>query len=219
MDLPQALLFDFDYTLADSSPGIVLCMRHALRSVGREPPDDDTIRAGIGLPLWGTLRRLYGEGSDEDDAEFVRRFVEHADRVMADHTTLLDGVPEAIRRLRERGMQLGVVSTKFRYRLETILVRDGLRPEFRCLIGGEDVTRHKPDPEALERALEALRVERGAVLYVGDSLVDAQAAERAGIGFVAVRSGVTDPDAFAAHPSEALLPSVAELPAWLGIAR
>jgi phosphoglycolate phosphatase len=213
----KAVLFDFDYTLADSSPGILRCMRHALGSLGHEPPDDDTIRAQIGLPLWGTLERLYGAATREADAEFVRLFVEHADLVMADHTTLLAGVDEALAALHAQGLGLGVVSTKFRYRIEQILVREDLRPRFACLIGGEDVTRHKPDPEALERALEALRLERDCVLYVGDSLVDAEAAERARLRFVGVLSGVTPRDAFAAHPSEAVLGSVRELPAWLGI--
>ena len=218
MDTPEAVLFDFDYTLADSSPGILLCMHHALRALGRDPPDDDTIRGQIGRPLWGTLERFYGHASAADDAEFVRRFVAHADEVMADHTTLLEGVPHTLGLLREAGLALGVVSTKFRYRIDHVLVREGLRPHFGCVIGGEDVTRHKPDPEALERALEALRAERARVVYVGDSVVDAEAAGSAGIRFVAVLSGVTARDAFAPHPSEAVLPSVRELPSWLGIA-
>ncbi len=120
--------------------------------------------------------------------------------------------------LQRAGLGLGVVSTKFRYRIEQILVREGLRGRFGCVIGGEDVTRHKPDPEALERALDALRVARGQVVYVGDSLVDAEASERASIRFVAVLSGVTPREAFAAHPAEAVIPSVCELPAWLGMA-
>lgn len=218
MDTPDAVLFDFDYTLADSSPGILLCMHHALTRLGHEPPDDDTLRAQIGQPLWGTLERLYGHASASDDAEFVRLFVERADEVMAGHTTLLAGVPATLAALHRAGLQLGVVSTKFRYRIEQILVREGLRGRFGCVIGGEDVTRHKPDPEALERALDALRVERGQVVYVGDSLVDAEASERASIPFVAVLSGVTPPEAFAAHPAEAVIPSVRELTGWLGMA-
>lgn len=217
MDLPDAVLFDFDYTLADSSPGILMCMRHALRALGREPPDADTIRAQIGRPLWGTIERFYGEASASDDAEFVRLFVEHADRVMAEHTTMLAGVPDALAALRGEGLGLGVVSTKFRYRIEHVLVREGLRPHFGCVIGGEDVTRHKPDPEALERALDALGAARALVLYVGDAVVDAEAAARAGIRFVAVLSGVTGRESFAPHPQEALLPSVSGLPSWLGI--
>lgn len=218
MDLPEALLFDFDYTLADSSPGILLCMRHALLVLGHEPPDADTLRRQIGLPLQGTLERLYGASVADDDAEFVRLFVARADAVMADHTTLLAGVPEALAAFRSEDLGLGVVSTKFRYRIEQILSREGLRSHFGCIVGGEDVTRPKPDPQALERAVEALGADRSRVVYVGDSRVDAEAAARAGMRFVAVLSGVTPREAFAAHPAEAVIPSVCELPAWLGMA-
>ncbi len=214
----DALLFDFDYTLADSSPGILECMHFALTSLGRVPPDDETIRRQIGLPLWGTLERLYGPEAAERDDDFVRLFVARADEIMADNTRMLDGVPEALDRFRGAGFKMGVVSTKYRYRIEQILARDGLLEHFDCLVGGEDVEKHKPHPEPLERAVEALGVEMSRVLYLGDSAVDAEAAARAGLRFVAVLSGVTPAAVFEAHPSAAVLESVCELPGLLGIA-
>jgi len=218
----DVVLFDFDYTLADSSPGIIECVRFAMTRLGHAVPADDAIRAQIGLPLQGSLARFFGPEAappgGSRDAEYVRLFVERADRVMAEHTSILDGVPEALDALRAAGLRLGVVSTKFRYRIEQVLGREGLRDAFDCIVGGEDVEKLKPHPQALELGLDTLGVEPDRALYVGDTPVDAEAAARAGLRFVGVLSGVTGADAFEAHPADALLPSVRELPALLGAA-
>ena len=52
-------------------------------------------------------------------------------------------------RLREQGLAVAIVSSKFRYRIEAILALNELQSLVDVLIGGEDVQRHKPDPEAL----------------------------------------------------------------------
>jgi len=57
------------------------------------------------------------------------------------------------------------------------------------IVGGEDVTRHKPDPEGLQRALASLGIEGDQALYVGDHPVDGQAAAGAGVRFVRVLTG------------------------------
>jgi len=56
-------------------------------------------------------------------------------------------------------------------------------------VGGEDVTRHKPDPEGLQRALAGLGLDSAQALYVGDHPVDGHAAARAGVRFVRVLTG------------------------------
>ena len=70
--------------------------------------------------------------------------------------------------------------------------------------------------EVRRRAVEALRVEPSRTPYVGDSIVDAEAAARAGLRFIAVLSGVTPREAFETYAPAAVLPSVRELPALLG---
>ena len=127
---------------------------------------------------------------------FARLFVARADQVMAGKTVLFSTVPGMVKRLREHGLMLGIVSTKYRRRIEGILERERLLDSFAVIVGGEDVSQHKPDPESLLLALERLGVLPGEALYVGDSVTDAQAARRAGVPFVAVLSGTTSKEAF-----------------------
>lgn len=213
----EAILFDFDYTLADSSAGVIDCVNYTLSRLGLPGPDDDAIRADIGLPLEGATVRLVGPDAASHDAAFRDLFVARADQIMTAKTVILAGVGEALTKLSGAGVRLGIVSTKFRSRIAQILEREGLLGLLDHIVGGEDVEQHKPDPEALQHALELFQLARQRVLYVGDSQVDAEAASRAGIRFVAVLSGVTPRETFSGYPVEAVLPRVRELPAALGL--
>jgi phosphoglycolate phosphatase len=192
----RTILFDFDYTLADSSAGVIDCIGFALRELGLPPVSDDAACRTIGLSLAATLVVLAGPQPADVIAAFARLFVEQADRVMADKTALFPAVRETLAGLRGRGLKLGIVSTKYRRRIETILRREGLLSHLAVIVGGEDVAAHKPDPESLMLAMQRLVMGPDETLYVGDSLTDAEAAKRAGMPFVAVLSGTTEREAF-----------------------
>jgi len=210
--MERAILFDFDLTLADSTKGVIECVNFALDEMGLHRADDERIRQTIGLSLKATFQNLTGRKRSGDVDGFVSRFVERADQVMADLTVVYDGVPGTTARLLETGFELGIVSTKFRYRIEDILEREGLSDRFGVIVGGEDVTEHKPHPEGLLTAVTRLRMKTGNVYYVGDSMVDALTAERAGIPFVAVLTGTTDENEFNELPHIAVVDDVSALP-------
>jgi phosphoglycolate phosphatase len=213
----QAVIFDFDYTLADSSRGVVECINFALQSLGLPSSPAETVCQTIGLSLSDTFVHLVGESAAAQSDEFARLFVERADEVMADLTILLESVPETVAALKRQGLDLGIVSTKFRYRIESILRREGLLDAFDAIVGGEDVQSHKPNPEGLRLALERLRRSPLNCVYVGDTVVDAQAAALAGVPFVAVLSGPTSREAFGAYDALGVLEHVRDLPGWIGL--
>ena len=213
--MPAAVVFDFDYTLADSSPAVIACTAHAFERMGLAPVGEDAVRATIGLSLEETLVRLAGERQRPRAQEFRRYFRELSDRIMVERTTLLPCVRETVRALRMRGLRLGIVSTKFRCRIEDVLQRDGLAGQFDPIVGGDDVSEFKPSPEGLLAAAAGMGQRREAVLYVGDSVTDAETARRAEISFAAVLSGTTPAAAFDPYEPAAVFASVAGLPRWL----
>ena len=214
MARPTPVIFDFDFTLADSSEGAIECIGHALGTLGLGAPAD-AIRSTIGLSLDATLEQLAGRLELEDVQRFSRAFIERADQVMAPLTRVYDFVPAVVEELRRQECALGIVSTKYRYRIETILGREGLAEFFQVIIGGEDVTEHKPHPESLELALSHMGALARAAVYVGDHPVDAQAARAAKLPFVATLTGVSGPEAFAEFEPLAILSDISELPAVL----
>jgi phosphoglycolate phosphatase len=207
----RAVIFDFDLTLADSSAAIIECTEYALRQLDAPSATHAQIYAVIGLSLQAMYSTLTG-GSDPEQAEaFSRHFVARADEVMAPSTRMYREVPALLARLREQGLAVAIVSSKFRYRIEAILALAGLRPFVDVLVGGEDVERHKPDPEGIDAALVLLGLSAVEAVYVGDHAVDAQAAERAGVAFVGVVSGATSFEGWAAAGKRAVRGNVGEV--------
>lgn len=207
----RTVLFDFDYTLADSSRGVVECINYALRGIGLPQASPEEIRRTIGLSLPNTLTRLAGKEHAERSHEFGRLFVMRADQVMADLTRVLDDVPEVIGHLKDGGMALGIVSTKFRYRIEEVLRRAALLEPFDVIVGGEDVQSHKPDPESLLTAIEKMNGSPSTSVYVGDSVTDAETAKRAEVPFIAVLSGVTPRGSFDRYPVFKIMENLREI--------
>jgi phosphoglycolate phosphatase len=208
----DAVLFDFDLTLADSTAGATECTNFALRALGLDEAREPVIRATIGLPLGRSFAVLTGKDDPDLAAQFAHHFVRRADEVMADLTELYAAVPSVFTDLRARSTRIGIVSTKFRYRIEEILRRRDLLLLVDAIVGGEDVPLHKPDPSGILQILTTLGVTARRVLYVGDHQVDAVTAHAAGVDFVGVLTGATDRARFAAVHAHHVLDSVAELP-------
>lgn len=210
-----AAIFDFDFTLGDSSEPVLACFNGAFSDLGLVPAEPESIRRTIGLSLEEALERLTGRAEPEFQKRFRTRFVAHADRVMVEHTELLPGVRDTLDSLRTRGLQLAIVSTKYRYRIEAILEGLGVRDRISVIVGNEDVPLPKPDPRGLRLALESLEVAAGEAVYVGDHVVDAEAANRASIPFVGVLTGTKPEHELAGYPHLAILPSAGDLPRFL----
>lgn len=207
----RAVIFDFDLTLADSSEAIVECTQYALTRLECETATPAQIRGVIGLPLPVMFHTLSG---DEDAARaeaFVRHFVSRADEIMVQSTRIYPEVPGLLAALREQGLAVAIVSTKFRHRIDAILTRAGLRSQVDVIVGGDDVQRHKPDPEGITQALGHLGLGAAQAIYVGDHAVDAQAAEGAGTGFIGMVSGTTSFDAWSAAGKMAVTHHVSEV--------
>jgi phosphoglycolate phosphatase len=207
----RALIFDFDYTLADSTKGVLECIRFALREMSLPEPADDAMRATIGYSLKHAFTQLTGQTDPALQQEYRRLFLQHAGEVIVGLTTLYDCTAPAMHILRTAGLRLAIASTKTRSHIEGILAHNGLSDCFEVIVGGNDVTLQKPEPEPLELARSRLGTSVAETIYVGDSIVDAEAAFRAGLGFIAVLTGTTKREEFAAFPSLEILDSVAEL--------
>jgi phosphoglycolate phosphatase len=186
-DRPEAILFDFDFTLADSSAAIIECTHHALDLLGHERCESARIRSCIGLPLPEMYRRLTGE--DARAQRFFDAFMARADEIMESMTVLYDDAFDAVARLRSTGARTGIVSTKARRRITNVLVARGRDHLFDIVVGLEDVHSPKPDPAGILLAVRHLGVTPSRTLYIGDHPVDAQAAMAAGVQFCGVLTG------------------------------
>lgn len=192
----KAFLFDFDYTLGDSTKGIVLSVNHALGKLGYPAGEEAEIKRTIGLSLKDTYYKLVQKKEEKEAEKFAAFFIEKADEVMVDSTVLYPDVKELLGTLKKEGYKVGIVTTKFRYRIEKILAKFDALHLVDLIVGADDVKKEKPDPEGLLFAIQKLELKKEDVLYVGDSLVDAKTAENAGVDFAGVLTGMTTREEF-----------------------
>ena len=206
-----ATLFDFDYTLADSSAGVIECVNASLRELGLPLASPEIIRRTIGMSLPRTFASVTGEQHAAKAEAFMAGFKCRADQVMAALTTVYPQVGPVVRELKQRAIRVGIVSTKFRYRIKQTLRREGIEDLFDVIVGGEDVSEHKPDPQGIEQAMTALALTPSETLYVGDTTIDAETAAGAGVAFLAVLSGVTPRHEFSEHSKIGILDDLSQL--------
>jgi phosphoglycolate phosphatase len=127
------------------------------------------------------------------------------------------GAAEALNAVHAAGLKTAVVTNKQHRFSEALLKRLKLAEWVDILIGGDTCARRKPDPQPLLFACESLHVTPGESLMVGDSVNDVEAARAAGIPVVCVSYGYNEGRDPRSLDCDALLDSLAELPALLQI--
>lgn len=210
----QAVLFDFDGTLADSYPAITASVNHVRAAHGLPPLGEAEIRQHVGRGLYWLLERTVPGMSDrERDAA---RYRVHHPTVMLQGTRLLPGATEALRAAKEAGLRTGVCSNKPRRFTEKLLDHLALAPVVDVVLGPEDVPKPKPAPDMLNAALRKLGLDPKAALYVGDMTVDIETARQAGVTVWVVPTGSDDRAALEAARPDRILEDLTRLATLLG---
>ncbi|NLK78004.1 MAG: HAD-IA family hydrolase [Clostridiales bacterium] len=207
----QAIIFDFDYTLGDSTEGIVVSANDALEKMGYPMASREAIRRTIGLSLPETYQVLTGDKEPEKGETFRRYFVEKADEVMTENSELYPDARNILAYLKENGVRVAIVTTKFDYRIEGILKKCQATEYVSKIVGGNNVSNPKPDPEGTLKVLADWGLAKNEVLYVGDSLVDAKTAQSAGVPFAAVTTGTTTKEDFLPYEKVGVFANLTEL--------
>ena len=212
----KAILFDHDDTLVATFEPKSAHHKHIARTFYQKEVADDEIRAHWGKPLPILMKLLYGT----DDAETA---LSHNIATRAEFPKrLFDGTLDTLAALRTRGLKTGIVTSTVRlslaYDFETLSISSTL---FDYIQTQEDTEFHKPDPRVFDPAIAWLStqgISPAETLYIGDTLLDMQAATQAGLQFLGVATGILTPDDFALHGASAItrLPELLERNGSLG---
>jgi phosphoglycolate phosphatase len=207
----QAVLFDFDGTLAECSIDFGAMRRDVLALLpqyGCPPihPDGKYILEVIEEAVqWLSAR----------DQPAAAAFQAAADRVLLDHELdsarrgyLFPGVPECLAALRQAGRKVGVITRNCRAAVQIVLERQPLL--YDVLLTRDDVARVKPDPAHPHAALTHLGVPPERAVLVGDHVSDIHCAQDAGMRGIGVLTG-SSRDALVEAGADLVLDSAAEL--------
>lgn len=210
----KAVLFDLDGTLINSIDHIIACWQETVRTcLGREITREELLPT-LGRALLECFEEM-APGRSEEMREVYRAHQKSTHDTMV---TLVPGTREALDRLRDAGLTLGVVTSKGLPVASEGLNLFGLMPYFSTLVTYEDTTRHKPNPAPLLVAVERLGIDPARMLYIGDAVVDIQAGKAAGMRTAGVLWGAGDRDSLIVAQPDYLFDSmdqVAALPQLL----
>lgn len=181
----RTILFDLDGTILDTNDLIIESFIQSLKGVVPEPFGREHIIPSMGQPLSAQMQLFSGL---EDVSHLVAAYREINLRLHDDYVKPFPGVQEVLAGLQAHGIQLGIVTTKMRMTTERGLRYAGLYDYImpRGIVTIDDVMNPKPHPEPVLMAVEALGADPAATLMVGDSVVDIEAAEAAGVASVGV---------------------------------
>ncbi|SMO56916.1 phosphoglycolate phosphatase [Ruegeria faecimaris] len=188
--MSATIMFDLDGTLVDSLPDITAAANAMLRDTGVSPLPQDTIKqfVGNGLPKLVERMMFHCDLPMDRHAELSELTLTHYNAASSDKTVVYPGVAEALEQLRQMGCVLGVCTNKPKAPADHVLKSMGLTHHFDATLGGDSLATRKPDPAHLEASFRAVAA-IGPRLFVGDSEVDAETAERAQVPFLLFTEG------------------------------
>ena len=215
----DAVVFDYDDTLVDTFPARVEAARLTFAEVGLlydATEFVETMRGSPFRPAFDEMSEARGWGLDLMDV-----YLRHYWSKGPGFVYLFDGVREMLDALQQRGMRMGILTSKS----HDILVEGrragaaveaeqlGIDGHFPHIVGFEDVTHHKPHPEGLERLMARMGATPTRTLVVGDSWSDVEVAKNGGCWSCLATWGLddtteqlsrADPDFIAGTPAQLL---------------
>jgi phosphoglycolate phosphatase len=209
----RACLFDLDGTLADTAPDLAAALNHVRAQHGLEPLPLATLRPMASHGARGLLAvGMQVQPENPNYPALKDAFLASYLAAIRVHTTLFDGVPALLARLRQRGMVWGIVTNKLSTYTQPLVAQLPWPNPPGCVVSADDAARPKPAPDPLLHAARRLGVAPAECLYVGDDLRDIQAARAAGMPAIAAAYGYcaeSDPqswgaDAIIHHPLDLL---------------
>lgn len=185
--MKKIILFDLDGTLIDSTEAILESFYHSLETHGVQIPVNDTM---ITSQIGHTLETMFAAVGIESEAidTYVSTYKLYYREISRQKTLLLPGAMDAVREAASFA-RLGIVTTKTGHYSRELMEHFELMHYFEVLIGREHVEFPKPHPEPIFKALEQMGSPESRVWMIGDTRLDIEASNRAGIECVAVTSG------------------------------
>jgi pyrophosphatase PpaX len=181
----DAVLFDIDGTLLDTTQFIQQAFFHSLKTNGGPNVTVAEIKAVVGKPLPDCYQILYPTGD-------VATLCETHDSFQMKNLHLSVPFQNTIKVLNElikAEMKIAAVTSRPRHTSEKILVEADMIKYFDTFVFADDVENHKPHPEPLLKALHTLNIAPENAVMIGDTSADVGAGKNANTKTIGVTYG------------------------------
>ena len=186
----QYLLFDLDGTLTNPKEGITKSVQYALHHFGIDVDDPDTLTSYIGPPLIPSFMEFHGL-TQEQALEALQVYRQRFASVGLFENEVLEGVPEMLCALKQKGRFVAVASSKPEAYVIRILEHFDLLQYFDEVVGASMDEKRSAKKDVIEEALHRMGKAPGDrnVLMIGDRMHDIEGARLCGLDSLGVYTG------------------------------
>ena len=173
-----AVLLDFDGTIMDTNQAIINSWHATFRELEGRDGDEDVILATFGETLEDSMRHMFPDVPVERSRGIYR---DYQAKHLMNQIDLFPGIRELLDTLADRGIRMGLATSRLKATTMQALETFDLNRYFECVITADDITKHKPDPQIAYISMERLGVSPEETLMMGDTMYDVLCARNAGI--------------------------------------
>jgi beta-phosphoglucomutase len=187
----EAVIFDWDGTLADTRQVIVIAFQKALSEINCKV-SDEYIERRIGIGAADTFRDILRSAKMQFDEKIIQRLVERKSQLeieLTDQVKLFPGARELLEALHGK-TKMGLASMNNRSVIIHLLKAKDLENCFDAVLTAESISHSKPNPEVFLKAASKLKASPEKCVVVEDSIFGVKAAKSANMSCIAVVTGV-----------------------------
>lgn len=185
--MKKLVIFGFDGTIADTSPGILYCFNTTATAMGYQPVDHDALYGVIGIPLEDGFRKLFNMKDDEIEYatnNYSKLYSQKGEEMFS----LYPGIKNTLAQLRKEGCKIAIATQKHRMFTADMLGVYDIADLFDAVCA-TDVNTNLMKSDLILQACEQTGVSVEDAILIGDSNVDAEGARNVGIDFGAALYG------------------------------
>ena len=192
--MKKIVLFDLDGTLLDTLEDLTDSTNFALESLNYSKKSILEIRSFVGNGVAKLIKRaLPLDVSAEQYEKCLEIFKNHYRKNMYNKTKPYDGIITMLENLKTKKIKIGIISNKFDLAVKELCAKyfSGL---YDIALGENEAKGicKKPSPDLVLKVLENYKIDKHNSIYIGDSEIDIQTANNAGIGCISVLWGFKD---------------------------
>lgn len=190
----KTVIFDLDGTLLYSLEDLKDSVNFVMKKHGFREYTIDEVREAIGNGVRLLMERILPKDIDKNlFEECLSEFKENYSKNMYNKTKPYDGILDMLKGLREEGYKIAVLSNKFDSAVKE-LSNKYFGELVDLAVGQKEGVKEKPSPLGIQEIAKELDTDVETCIMVGDSEVDIQTANNAGIDCISVTWGYKNID-------------------------
>ena len=193
MEKYKAIVFDMDGTVLDTLDELTKSLNYVFARHGLPALTQDAIRPCLGFGYDGFIDKAAPDAPEPLRRTMTEEFIAYYSAHCQTTTFPYAGIPQVLGRLKAAGYHMAIVSNKGQGAVSE-LHDEYFKDYVDFSLGETPMYRKKPAPDMVWEALKRLGCAKDDAIYVGDSEVDKETADNAGLDAALVTWGFRDRD-------------------------